>query len=211
MPGLDQGGIALPLGGEVRPGGLPRLGIVESLPRRERDGGPDDVVGQRVRGGAQVRLHQPGPAQRGLEELGPGQHVRPEQRPADQRRRPRVPEHRGPPAEQQCLDVAPPVPPGCRRFGEGDLAEDLVQSQVEYVVLVGDVPVERGGAGAEPLGQPAHGEPADALSVEQFDRRTDDPVPVQRRPAAARGTRRSQPHSCHDRSLVRRSGSRTLF
>ena len=67
------------------------------------------------------------------------------------------------------------------QVGDLHLAENLVQGELHQLVLGGDVPVERGGAGVELRAELAHAQRVDALGVQHLDRDPDD------RRAAERG------------------------
>ena len=71
------------------------------------------------------------------------------------------------------------------RVGDLALADDLVHDQVEQAVFAADVPVQRGGAGAELVGELAHAQRGQALAVEELDRGGHDRVAADRVAAAA--------------------------
>jgi hypothetical protein len=68
------------------------------------------------------------------------------------------------------------------RVGVRDLllADHVVEHQVQQAVLAADVPVQRGGPGAQLFGEPAHAERREALAVKEVDRRDHDRLPADR-------------------------------
>ena len=83
-----------------------------------------------------------------------------------------VAEDRGAHRARDLLELLAPA----LRVGVGDvlLADDLVEEEIEQAVLAADVAVERGGAGIELVGDPAHAEPVEALGIEDAYGRLDD-------------------------------------
>ena len=60
------------------------------------------------------------------------------------------------------------------------LADDVIEEQVQQPVLAADMPVQRGGASVEFLGDAAHGQAVHSLAVKDPQRGLDDHVPVDR-------------------------------
>jgi len=73
------------------------------------------------------------------------------------------------------------APPGRVGGFQLDLADQLVEDQLQQFLAAGDVCVQRGRAGAEPVGDPAHGQPGVAGFVQDLDRRGHDHRDGQRR------------------------------
>ena len=76
------------------------------------------------------------------------------------------------------------------RLGEVHLAGEALDQQRQQLVLAGDVGVERGGPGAQSLGDAAHADGVEPARVEDPQRGVDDPVAVER-PAGRLGSRRA--------------------
>jgi hypothetical protein len=81
-----------------------------------------------------------------------------------------------------------------RRVGHLDLADDRVADQVDQLVLVGDVPVERHRADAQSLGDAAHRDRLGAFVVGDLDRGAHDLVAAERA------------HTISSRRAARRAG-----
>ena len=96
-------------------------------------------------------------------------------------------------AEVAQLPVLLLAPPGRVGGFQPDLADQLVEDQFQQFLAAGDVRVQRGRAGAEPVGDPAHGQPGVAGFVQDLDRRGHDHRDGQRRLPPGGGTAPGHP------------------
>src|SRR5690606_22633872 len=138
----------------------------------------DELEDGRDRPGDAV-LGQPGPADDLLDRPGERQRVRPDVEEAPgQRRQPGVAGQQA--AVLPCQGAQLLAPVGVvLRAGQREFAEGRVQGEFEQVVLGVDVPVDGHRRHVQFGGQAAHGEPRQALGVQQPDGDLGDPLPVQ--------------------------------
>ena len=89
------------------------------------------------------------------------------------------------------------------RLGHRQVGDDAVEDELEELLLVLDVPIDRAGADAELVGEPPHGEAGRAVSVEEAQRSLDDDVTAEL-DAFAGLARRTEPRSDRHLRLVAR-------